>query len=52
MAPAGTKPEPAMVRDSEKDTWSVILPLELQVKGSGEPMVFPVQLVVVGVAAG
>lgn len=51
MAPAGAKPEPSMVRDNEKETWSVILPLRLQVKGGGEPMVYPVQLVVVGVAA-
>jgi hypothetical protein len=50
MAPNGAKPEPAMVHNTEKDTWSVILPLRLQVKGSGEPMVYPVQLVVVGVS--
>lgn len=50
MAPAGAKAEPSMVRDDEKDTWSVILPLKLQVKG-GEPVVYPVQLVVVGVSA-
>jgi hypothetical protein len=52
MAPAGAKPEPAIVRDSEKDTWSVILPIKVQVKGSGEALAFPVRLVVVGVAAG
>lgn len=51
MAPAGSKPEPAIVRDAEKDTWSVILPLHLQVKGSSEPAVFPVRLVVVGISA-
>lgn len=50
MAPAGAKAEPSMVRDNEKDTWSVILPLQLQIKG-GEPIVYPVQLVVVGVSA-
>jgi hypothetical protein len=50
MAPAGSKGEPSMVRDNEKDTWSVVLPLKLQVKG-GEAIVYPVQLVVVGVAA-
>jgi hypothetical protein len=50
MAPEGAKPEAAMVHDSEKETWGVILPLRLQVKG-GEPMVYPVQLIVVGMAA-
>lgn len=50
MAPAGSKAEPSMVRDNEKDTWSVVLPLKLQVKG-GEPIVYPVQFVVVGVSA-
>ena len=50
MAPGGAKPEPAMVHDAEKDTWSVILPLRIQVKGGGEPMVHPVQLVVMGMS--
>ncbi len=51
MAPPGLKPDPAVRHDTEKETWSVILPLRLQVKGNGEPIVYPVQLVVVGVAA-
>jgi hypothetical protein len=51
MAPEGSKPEPAIVRDAEKDTWSVILPLHLQVKGTGEPIDYPVRLVVVGISA-
>ena len=51
MAPPGAKPEPAMLRDAEKNTWSVVLPLRLRVKGAGEPIVHPVQLVVVGAAA-
>jgi hypothetical protein len=51
MAPPGAKPDPAMHRDAEKDTWSVVLPLRLQIKGNGEPIVYPVQLVVVGVSA-
>jgi hypothetical protein len=51
MAPEGAKPEPAVVRDAEKNTWSVILPLGLQVKGQAGPTVYPVQLVVVGTAA-
>lgn len=51
MAPPGSKPEPGVLRDADKDTWSVILPLRLQAKGAGEPIVYPVQLIVVGVAA-
>jgi hypothetical protein len=51
MAPEGAKPESAVVRDAEKNTWSVVLPLSLQVKGQAEAMLYPVQLVVVGSAA-
>jgi hypothetical protein len=50
MAPEGAKPEPVMLHDSEKETWSVILPVRLQVKGNSETVVHPVQLVVVGAA--
>jgi hypothetical protein len=51
MAPSGAKSEPSMHHDTEKQTWGVILPLRLQVKGQSEPVVYPVQLVVVGAAA-
>jgi hypothetical protein len=51
MAPEGAKPEPAVLHDAEKSTWSVVLPLSLQVKGQAEPTRYPVQLVVVGAAA-
>ncbi|MHB1557720.1 MAG: hypothetical protein ACYC61_09590 [Isosphaeraceae bacterium] len=51
MAPPGSKPEPAVLRDADKDTWSVVLPLKLQAKGAGAPLVYPVQLIVLGVAA-
>ncbi len=39
-----------MIHDAEKNTWSVVVPLNLQVKGKGEPIVYPVSLVVVGAA--
>ena len=39
-----------MVRDAEKNTWSVAIPLKLLVKGESEPIVQPVLLVVVGAA--
>lgn len=51
MATPGSKMEPSMVHDTEKETWSVILPLRIQVKGSAETTVYPVRLVVVGKAA-
>lgn len=51
MAPAGSKPDPTMIRDNTKETWSVVLPLRLQVKGGSEPLTYPVRLVVVGMAA-
>ena len=51
LAPQGAKPEPVALHDSGKNTWSVVLPLRLQVRGQGEPIVYPVQLVVVGAAA-
>lgn len=50
MPPAGAKPDPVVVRDAEKDTWSVVLPLRLQVKGTTEPMIYRVQMVIIGVA--
>jgi hypothetical protein len=51
MAPPGAKPDPSMLRDAEKNLWSVVLPLRLQVKAAGEAIVYPVQLVVLGAAA-
>jgi hypothetical protein len=46
-----SKTVPSMVRDAEKNTWSVVLPLSVVVKGEGEPIVQPVLLVVVGAAS-
>jgi hypothetical protein len=40
----------SMVHDSEKNLWSVVLPLKLRVKGDNESIDFPVRVVVVGVA--
>jgi hypothetical protein len=50
QAPEGSKPAPTVVRDAEKNTWSVVLPLTLEIKGQAEPATYPVQLVVVGAA--
>jgi hypothetical protein len=45
-----SKANPVMVRDAEKNTWSVTVPLRIQVKGEPEPIVHGVLLVVVGAA--
>jgi hypothetical protein len=45
-----SKAIPSMVRDAEKNTWSVAIPLKILVKGEAEPIVQPVLLVVVGSA--
>jgi hypothetical protein len=50
MAPPGAKSDPSVRHDTAKETWSVILPLRLQVKGTGDPIVYPVQLVLIGAA--
>jgi hypothetical protein len=44
------KGEPALVRDEEKNTWGVVLPLSLAVEGESAAVTLNVQLVVVGVA--
>jgi len=49
--PNASKPVPSIVHDAEMNTWSVILPLNLQVSGKGEPIIHPVRFVVVGAAA-
>jgi hypothetical protein len=45
-----SKSIPSMVRDAEKNTWSVAIPLKIEVKGEAEPIAQPVLLVVVGAA--
>jgi hypothetical protein len=49
-APQGAEPAAQMVHDAEKNTWSIVLPLNLQIRGEAEPIVYPVRLVVVGAA--
>jgi hypothetical protein len=48
--PDATKPAPSMIHDAEKNTWSVVLPLNLQIRGQGEPIIHSVRFVVVGAA--
>jgi hypothetical protein len=47
--PDAAKSAPSVLHDPEKNTWSVVLSLSLQVKG--ESIVHPVALVIVGMAA-
>jgi hypothetical protein len=49
-APEGAKNEPTMVHDEAKDTWGVVVPLSLEVKGESAPARLLIQLVVAGVA--
>ncbi len=39
-----------MIHDAEKNTWSVVLPLSLRIKGQNDDVPYPVRLVVVGAA--
>ena len=51
-APANaSKSDPSVIHDAEKNTWSVVLPLPLRIKGQNEDVPFPVRLVVIGAAA-
>ena len=37
-----------MIHDAEKNTWRVVVPLDLTVQGESKPMVYPVSIIVVG----
>jgi hypothetical protein len=41
---------PALIHDQEKNTWRVVLPLSLAVKGDTKPLSFPVSIIVVGIS--
>jgi len=43
---------PAMIHDEEKNTWRVVVPLELAVQGESAPVSLPVSIIVVGVSEG
>jgi hypothetical protein len=43
------KKAPTMIHDSEKNTWSATLPMNLLVKGQNETLAYPIRLMVVGV---
>jgi hypothetical protein len=39
---------PAMIQDSEKNTWRVLVPLNLAVEGASKPLTYPISIIVVG----
>ena len=49
--PDSSKSDATVIRDAEKNTWSVVLPLSLRVKGQSEAITHPVRLVIIGAAA-
>ena len=49
--PEASKSGASVIHDAEKNTWSVVVPLSLKVKDVGEPVTFPIRVVVVGAAA-
>jgi hypothetical protein len=51
-APSSARPEPSMIHDGEKNTWRVILPLNLQIEGESSPLSHPVSLIVEGALEG
>jgi hypothetical protein len=51
-AAAGGPPVPAMIHDEEKNTWRVLVSLDLAVKGEAKPVAHPVSIIVVGVSEG
>ncbi len=43
---------PSMIHDEEKNTWRVVVPLELAVKGEEKPVTLPVSIILVGMSEG
>jgi hypothetical protein len=48
--PSATPAVPSMIRDEEKNTWRVVIPLELAVKGEAKAVTLPVSIIIVGVS--
>jgi hypothetical protein len=41
-----------MIHDEEKNTWRVVVPLNLEVKGDSKTLNYPVSIIVSGVSEG
>jgi hypothetical protein len=50
--PSSGPAAPAMIHDEEKNTWRVVVPLELAVQGESARVTLPVSIIVVGVSEG
>lgn len=48
VPPSGSQATPSMIHDAEKNTWRVVVPLSLTVKGESTRMNYPVSIIVVG----
>jgi hypothetical protein len=48
VPPSTSSSVPSMIRDEEKNTWRVVVPLDLAIKGESKPMAFPVSIILVG----
>ncbi len=47
---ASAQASPSMIHDAEKNTWRVVVPLNLEVKGEAKPTSCPVSIIVVGIS--
>jgi hypothetical protein len=45
---AGAGSAPSMIHNAEKNSWQVVVPLNLKIEGEAQPLVYPVSIVVVG----
>jgi hypothetical protein len=41
---------PKLIHDTEKNTWRVVVPLNLAVKGESKPLMYPVSIIVAGIS--
>jgi hypothetical protein len=48
--PTSSTKTPSMIHDEEKNTWRVVVPLQLTVKGESKPLTHLVSIIVVGVS--
>jgi hypothetical protein len=48
VSPSSTPVKPTMIHDDEKNTWRLVVPLTLSIKGESKPFEFPVSIIVVG----
>jgi len=52
VPPSAAAKSPSMIHDEEKNTWRVVVPLSLAIKGETTPATHPVSIIVVGASEG